>query len=134
MHKHRVLLDKEKREKKVSEHLVKIAQQVAHDIRSPLAALNAVTKNLSEVDEEKRLLIRRAVQRIDDIANDLSSKKVESRGETMFSPSEKSFAPTSGVQESQNLETHLLSSLVEPLISENGCNSGRNWALKFDQI
>ena len=91
--------------------LCNIASQVAHDIRSPLAALNAVTKNLPEVDEEKRLLIRRAVQRIDDIANDLSSKKVESRGE-------KSFAPTSGVQESQNLETHLLSSLVEPLISE----------------
>jgi len=83
------------------------ASQVAHDIRSPLAALNAVTKNLPEVDEEKRLLIRRAVQRIDDIANDLSSKKVGGADKEV-----------SGVQESKNLETHLLSSLVEPLISE----------------
>ena len=71
--------------------IFQLAQQVAHDIRSPLAALNAVTKNLPEVDEEKRLLIRRAVQRIDDIANDLSSKKVEGRGEKSFARSPKFF-------------------------------------------
>src|SRR3989338_8219970 len=83
--------------------LYNLSSQVSHDIRSPLAALNAVTKNLPEVDEEKRLLIRSAVQRIDDIANDLSSKKVGGADKEV-----------SGVQESQNLETHLLSSLVEP--------------------
>ncbi|HLD44712.1 MAG TPA: ATP-binding protein, partial [bacterium] len=53
------------------------AGQVAHDIRSPLTALSVIAAELGELAEEKRLLIRSAVQRIEDIANDLSSKRVQ---------------------------------------------------------
>ncbi len=53
----------------------KIAQQVAHDIRSPIAALTVVTQMQENVPEDQRILIRQAVQRIEDIANDLASTK-----------------------------------------------------------
>jgi signal transduction histidine kinase len=54
--------------------LSEVASQVAHDIRSPLSALNMVSSELGEVPEEKRLLIRNSIQRINDIANDLLAK------------------------------------------------------------
>ncbi len=51
-----------------------IAKQVAHDIRSPLSALNIVMHGLPGISEERQLLIRNAIQRINDIANDLLRK------------------------------------------------------------
>ncbi len=51
-----------------------MAQQVAHDIRSPLAALDMITSELATLPEEKRLIIRSAVGRIKDIANGLMQK------------------------------------------------------------
>ena len=57
--------------------LVEIATQVAHDIRSPLTALNLVANQMRDGDEDKRSLLINATKRINDIANDLlrSSKK-----------------------------------------------------------
>lgn len=80
-----------------------MAQQVAHDIRSPLAALTMVTSDLQELPEENRLLIRSAVQRIHDIANDLAGKKSKSTGKS---------------EESDELSLQLLSGIVDTLISE----------------
>jgi len=58
-----------------SEVLATITKQVAHDIRSPLSALNLiVNSSLSDVSEEKRFIIRNATQRINDIANGLLQK------------------------------------------------------------
>ena len=57
--------------------LIKIGQissQVAHDIRSPLAALEIATDDTSDLPEEQRLMIRGAVARIRDIANNLLNK------------------------------------------------------------
>lgn len=51
-----------------------LARQVAHDIRSPLSALNMVSATLFEISEDKRLLIRNATHRINDIANNLLQK------------------------------------------------------------
>ena len=51
--------------------LVDITTRVAHDIRSPLSALNMVVGTLCSIPEPKRLLIRNATNRINDIANDL---------------------------------------------------------------
>lgn len=59
--------------------IAQTAQQVAHDIRSPLAALSVAIHDLNEVPEDRRILIRQAVQRIEDIANDLASKKVSTQ-------------------------------------------------------
>lgn len=56
-----------------------LAKQVAHDIRSPLSALNMAIHGLADIPEDRRLLIRNAVHRINDIANDLlqKSKKMQ---------------------------------------------------------
>jgi signal transduction histidine kinase len=51
--------------------IAKIAGQAAHDIRSPLAALETATKNLSNLPEKQRILIRDATRHIKDIANNL---------------------------------------------------------------
>src|SRR3990167_2101762 len=48
-----------------------LSAQVAHDVRSPLTALDVVVKDISDVPEEKRIMIRNAVNRIRDIANNL---------------------------------------------------------------
>lgn len=53
----------------------RISIQVAHDIRSPLSALNITVFGLSEISEERRHLILNSVQRINDIANDLLVKR-----------------------------------------------------------
>jgi signal transduction histidine kinase len=83
-----------------------IAQHVAHDIRSPLTALKVVSEQLSEVPEEKRLILRNAVQRIEDIAYDLADGA--SRG--AMSTAQDHGTECASVQ--------LLSSIIEPLLSE----------------
>ncbi len=60
------------------------AAQVAHDIRSPLAALNAVIFDTQVVDEPIRLQIRTAANRIKSIADSLLKKKRDC-SETPFS-------------------------------------------------
>lgn len=60
-------------EVKVSRSMTAMARQVAHDIRSPLAALDALASVITEVAEEKRILLRSAIMRIRDIANNLIS-------------------------------------------------------------
>lgn len=56
------------------EALTKLASQLAHDIRSPLAALDIVTSEMENIPEDEKMLIRTSVQRIHDIANNLLSK------------------------------------------------------------
>lgn len=49
-----------------------ITRQVSHDIRSPLAALNMTVNGMSEnLPEEKKVVIKNSIERINDIANDL---------------------------------------------------------------
>lgn len=55
----------------VSKAVSDIAAQVAHDIRSPLAALGAAAKGLELLPPEQRSLIEGAVVRMQGIANDL---------------------------------------------------------------
>lgn len=51
-----------------------ISKQVAHDIRSPLAALNVAMSTISGLEEYNRVLMRNAISRINDIANQLLEK------------------------------------------------------------
>lgn len=77
-----------------------IASQVAHDIRSPLIALNLVIQDLSELSEKKRTMITSSVNRINDIAHTLLKKQTDL--EKLSQPSKK----------------RLLQPLVEALVSE----------------
>lgn len=68
---HRV--ENEKLEKQAA--IANIAAQVAHDIRSPLAALSVLESDMAILSEDKRILIRSAINRIRDISNNLLEKK-----------------------------------------------------------
>jgi len=81
--------------------------QVAHDIRSPLAALNTALKDLKELPEQKRILIRNATRRISDIANNLLVK-YKAKGDKNI---------TQDV-EKKDMKAELVSSLLDHLISE----------------
>ncbi|MGK5085834.1 HAMP domain-containing sensor histidine kinase [Bdellovibrionota bacterium FG-1] len=88
-----------------------ISSQVAHDIRSPLAALDNVIGHTTVLPEDDRILVRAAINRIKDIANNL----IEKNRELKFGPR------GAGEEVSTSAEVpmvQLLSSLVEPLITE----------------
>jgi len=87
--------------------IAEVTTQVAHDIRSPLAALNTALKDLKELPEQKRILIRNATRRISDIANNLLVK---------YKVKENEKADKDGEQ--KNMKAELVSSLLEHLISE----------------
>jgi len=53
------------------EKFLKIANQVAHDIRSPLASLLMIVKSCTEIPEKDRVSLREAAVSIGDIANHL---------------------------------------------------------------
>ena len=81
-----------------------LAEQVAHDILSPLAALEVAAGDVSQLPEKKRLLIRSAVGRIRDIANSLLEKN---RALTTRTEADKT-SPS----------IQLLSGLIQSLITE----------------
>lgn len=81
----------------------RLLEQVAHDVRSPLAALEVAAGDAARLPEEQRLLIRGAVGRIRDIANSMLNRVPEAGASDAVS------APASA---------KLLSSLIDPLITE----------------
>lgn len=98
-------------QKSSQEAFAKVASQVAHDIRSPLAALAVAEEELSGVPEDVRLIVRSAINRIRDITNDLSEKK------------RKALAPTETSQSSadppkERISTQCLPGLLEEIVSE----------------
>ena len=102
----------------VSQAMADLSAQVAHDIRSPLAAMDAMLKDTSGLPEEKRVMLRNVSNRIRDIANDLLERnRQNAKSQTGLSEANSS----SGARpEPQNfkMETVLLSSLIDPVITE----------------
>ena len=82
-----------------------IASQVAHDIRSPLAALSMAERDLAALPEDTRLIIRSAIGRIQDIASQLMLKANAGQfsAQNPIAPHEESQAPS---------EPTLLSALI----------------------
>lgn len=93
-----------------------VSKQVSHDIRSPLSVLNVIAGTLKDLPEDKRLPMRSAINRINDIANQLLQKNT-------FEPSNKIISTTSiseikAEPNEQNFTTELLSSIVDVMVSE----------------
>jgi len=83
----------------------RFVEQVAHDVRSPLAALEVVSGDVAQLPEGKRILIRAAVGRIRDIANSLLKKqRAQAVGVAPEAP--------------ETASPQLLSSLLDPVVSE----------------
>lgn len=99
--------------------LGKMASQVAHDIRSPLAALQVASSYFfSDLPEDRRILVRSAIQSIDDIANDLVIKNIKD----------------DKVRDSQDEEVtnHLMSSLIETVVSQKRMQFRSKLGLKIE--
>ncbi|MBL7554597.1 MAG: HAMP domain-containing histidine kinase [Bdellovibrionaceae bacterium] len=73
LNRQRILLNE-----KIKDLTINISRQVAHDIRSPLTALNLAVSTFQDMTAEKRQLVKNATQRINDIANDLLKKNTHS--------------------------------------------------------
>lgn len=87
----------------------RMAAQVAHDIRSPLVALDTALRHASALPEEQRVMARHAVNRIRDIASNLLERHKLPGA-----------APASGAEpvSAGGQEANLLSSLIEPVVAE----------------
>ncbi len=104
------------RELAVSRATSDLAAQVAHDIRSPLAALGASVKGLS-VPEEQRTLIDGAVGRMQGIADDLLRRYR---------------AP--GVESKAQLEPRSLAGLIEQIMAEKRIQHKDRAGLKLEFV
>ena len=116
IYKKRIVDIKFKEEKETESRMSKvkheIASQVAHDIRSPLAALDSMLKSTANLPEEQRIMVRHAVNRIRDIANNLLEKnRQQDKGIT---------STDSGTHPNLNElpEVRLLSSILDPVVTE----------------
>lgn len=100
-------------EVKMARSLSDLAAQVAHDIRSPLTALAIAAEDLSQLPEAKRVLVRSAVTRISDIANNLLERQRQSPKKQ--SPSRVVAADMTGMEP---FIVALLPSLIDVLLTE----------------
>ena len=91
-------------ERELKDKIITLTAQVAHDIRSPLAALDSITKDIAKLPEEKRIIIRSAMGRIRDIANNLIEKNRQ--------------LPKGASTSIEPADNYLLSSLIDPIITE----------------
>ena len=98
--------------------LSKLSKQVAHDIRSPLSALNLVISTFKDAPEEKRLIIRNAVQRINDIANDLLQKSKKSENALLRVENNGSSTDLRSGTLSLNRSVQLLPTIIDSIVSE----------------
>lgn len=85
--------------------LIDLAAGVAHDIRSPLTALDVFIKDIKNIPEDQRVAIRDSVNRINDIANNLLTQYREKKNEE----SDKSI---------NQIKPELIADLLVSLVSE----------------
>ena len=83
-----------------------LAAQVAHDIRSPLNSLSLIIPALSEISDEKRLIAKSAIVRIQEVANNLVVNYKRS------------------IREYESLQECLILHLLEQIITEKKIHLG----------
>jgi len=113
----RLQLEAQKLALQEKEKLITLAHTVAHDISSPLSALNMMMHACDELKENKRNVIKRAIESILDIANNLLSTYRNEEQRT--------------TAESEQCQPVLISDLIVQLLSEKKVQYS-NHAVKFE--
>lgn len=109
-------------ELQVKESQVTLAAQVAHDIRSPLVALDAALENTAALPEKQRTIVRHSLNRIRDVANSLLERnRRELRTGTAASP-----------DTGEPSEGRRLSSLLASVIAEKRIQYGSKPDIEID--
>lgn len=104
--------------------IANVASQVAHDIRSPLAALTMAEKDFATLlPEDTRLMVRSAVGRIRDIANQLLIEKKNKTNSSTTLLETKS---------EEDMSIHLLSDLIEGILTEKRVQFRPNIGIEID--
>lgn len=112
------MVEQSKKSLEYSTFVTDMMAQVAHDIRSPLSALEVLGSSLDSISEDKRVLLRTAIRRISDIADGLSARKRQRRLATgSTSRSLASPKPKLSVH-IEEASIGLLSALISEVISE----------------
>lgn len=65
----------------VDQHRAEIAEQVAHDIRSPLTTLDLAIKE-ADIPPDQRISIQKSITRMSDVLNDIANPKIDAHGTT----------------------------------------------------
>ena len=89
---------------------INIANQVAHDIRSPLSALEMLSSSLTNISDDKKEILRNTIKRIRDIANSLSLNESNVR----ISDADTPFATSQ-----LNQSNEYLVSIIESIVAES---------------
>lgn len=89
---------------KSSIKLARVAEQVAHDVRSPLAALKTLSTSLDELAESKKKVLRGVIGRIENITDTLTIK----------------YTAINSIDHNMNMEVYknLISDDVESIVEE----------------
>lgn len=85
-----------------ADKLANIAAQLAHDVRSPLSAIDMLVKSINDIPENLRIALHNATRRISDISNNFLAQYKK---------------PTNQLQVSSSSNEHI-PSLLESIISE----------------
>ncbi len=109
---------KERERNQAAIELGRLTTQVAHDIRAPLEVLNLTMTNVTSIPEKARLDIKNAVQRVNDIANNLLSQYKRENGQ---------------VNSGDQISSELLALLLDSIVSEKRIHvSKSNIQIKFE--
>mgnify|MGYP000632639410 CR=1 FL=1 len=112
----------------LSRSVTKMAVQVAHDIRSPLTALSLCTDDIQHLPEAQRVLIRSAVSRISDIANQLLDHHATRQSRNLDSD-DKNIVNENAPPV---LSIELISGLVESIVSEKRIQYRQNLGITIE--
>ncbi len=106
--------------------LGELAARVAHDIRSPLNTINAVTAALKNIPESNEKLLKGAIQRIRDIANGIGDHNKQILAMEMS----RTVGPAAIANET---EIALLFPILESIVSEKRTqHHGKDLAIELD--
>lgn len=99
---------------RIGDALTNLSKQVSHDIRSPLTALNMMLGQMTQLPEQQRVMMRGAISRINDIANELLTK-----GRQIQQGKASQGTSVAGREgDKLQLTTQLIAPLVDSLVSE----------------